>query len=127
MSRLSKKEEQLSETYILTELTRSVLERDLKAFQQAPVKLKQPYIALLEKTLNTISKESFKLKEQMRDLNLNVSKQQSDDTFTEYMIFCRGYVLTAKYMNTHLRNQVADYISRYFTSQDMEGNHTQSS
>ncbi|SDZ59019.1 hypothetical protein SAMN05421736_11982 [Evansella caseinilytica] len=115
MAKLTVEEEHLSESYILLELARKVLEKDLAKINQSPLKLKDPYIRLLEKTLHHISKELYSIKVSMRSLGLKVQLNNHDDTFSEYTIFFRGYVLTAKYLNAHLKTLVSKQISGLFT------------
>ncbi|PYZ98157.1 hypothetical protein CR205_06055 [Alteribacter lacisalsi] len=117
MARLTVEEERLSETYILYELARKVLESDLVRIQEAPVKLKTPYIHLLEQTIRLLGKELHFTKVQMKKLGLKVEFNSKDETFSEYTIFFRGYALTAKYMNAHLKNKVADTIEAGFFRQ----------
>ncbi|ADU30430.1 hypothetical protein [Evansella cellulosilytica] len=114
MAKLTEEEEQLSECYILFELARKVLEKDLMRIDQSPVKLKGPYIHLLERTLYVLSKELYDTKARMKEIGLKVQLNEHDQTFSEYTFFFRGYVLTAKYLNAHLKNQVSKLIIRFF-------------
>lgn len=115
MAKLTAEEERLSESYILFELARKVLERDLSQIDHSPMKLKDPYIHLLEQTLRNLSKELHSIKATMRKHGLKVQLNEHDETFSEYTIFYRGYVLTAKYLNAHLKNQVSQHIAKWFT------------
>ncbi|WP_096188950.1 hypothetical protein [Evansella halocellulosilytica] len=123
MAKLTVEEERLSESYILSELARKVLEKDLKKLEEAPLKLKDPYFHLLEHTLHELSKELYKTKSKMKQMGIKVQLNDHDETFSEYTIFFRGYVLTAKYLNAHLKNQVSDQIARLFTPSKNEGRH----
>ncbi|WP_078595754.1 hypothetical protein [Evansella clarkii] len=118
MAKLTAEEEYITESYILSELARKVLERDLAAISKSPMKLKDPYIRLLEQNISRLSKELFSVKAKMKEYGLKVQLNSKDDTFSEYTIFFRGYVLTAKYLNVHLKNQVSKRIVRLFTGID---------
>ncbi|UTR10706.1 hypothetical protein MM300_23140 [Evansella sp. LMS18] len=118
MAKLTAEEEYITESYILSELARKVLERDLAAISKSPMKLKDPYIRLLEQNISRLSKELFSVKAKMKEYGLKVQLNSKDDTFSEYTIFFRGYVLTAKYLNVHLKNQVSKQIVRLFTGSD---------
>ncbi|MDG5789934.1 hypothetical protein QA612_20975 [Evansella sp. AB-P1] len=124
MAKLTPEEERLSESYILLELARKVLEKDLVKINQSPVKLKDPYIRLLEQSLSKLSKELYETKANMKKLGLKVQLNDHDDTFSEYTLFFRGYVLTAKYLNAHLRNQVSHQIAQLFTGARQENKTT---
>ncbi|WP_026689756.1 hypothetical protein [Alteribacter aurantiacus] len=121
MAKLTVEEERLSESYILYELMRRVLEKDLVKMNQSPLKLKGPYIHLVEHTLQDLSKELFETKARMKHLNIKVELNDYDDTFSEYTIFYRGYALTAKYLNAHLKNQVAETIESWFLHRKNDG------
>ncbi|UCZ51571.1 hypothetical protein LGQ02_11890 [Bacillus shivajii] len=123
MAKLTVEEEQLSESYILCELARKVLEKDLKRLEQAPLKLKDPYVHLLEHTLQQLSKDLYTTKAKMKKLGIKVQLNDHDETFSEYTIFFRGYVLTAKYLNAHLKNRVSDQIAHLFTPSKNEKEH----
>lgn len=114
MARLTAEEEQLTESYILLEMARKVLEIDLARMDQAPLKLKDPYIRLLEVTLHHLSRQLYVTKFTMKQLGLKIQLDKYDKTFSEYTIFFRGYILTAKYLNVHLKNQVSRQIEDLF-------------
>lgn len=120
MAKLTAEEEHLSESYILYELARKVLERDLNRINEAPVKLKDPYIRLLHASLHHLSKQLYVTKKKMRQLGMKIQLNEQDDTFSEYTIFFRGYVLTVKYLNAHLKNQVSERIAYLFTGKNEE-------
>ena len=115
MAKLTAEEEHITESYILFELARKVLEKDLAKISQSPLKLKDPYIRLLDQTIYQLSKELYSVKAKMKNLGLKVQLNKHDETFSEYTIFFRGYVLTAKYLNAHLKNQVSTRIVQLFT------------
>lgn len=114
MARLTAEEEKLTESYILLEMARKVLEIDLARMDQAPLKLKDPYIRLLEVTLHHLSRQLYVTKFTMKQLGLKIQLDKYDKTFSEYTIFFRGYILTAKYLNVHLKNQVSRQIEDLF-------------
>ncbi|WP_280771898.1 hypothetical protein [Salipaludibacillus daqingensis] len=115
MAKLTAEEEQLTESYILLEMARKVLEIDLARLDQAPLKLKDPYIRLLEVTLHRLSRQLYTTRFSMKQLGIKVQLNEYDETFSEYSIFFRGYVVTAKYLNAHLKNQVSRQIEDLFT------------
>ncbi|MCR6110959.1 hypothetical protein HXA35_11495 [Bacillus sp. A301a_S52] len=114
MSKLTEAEEHLIESYILFEMARKVLEKDLERLDQAPLKLKEPYIRLLELSLHKLSLQFYKTKKDMKKIGLKVHLTHVDRTFSAYKIYSRGYVLNAKYLNAHLKNQVSRQIEGLF-------------
>ncbi|WP_093072269.1 hypothetical protein [Salisediminibacterium halotolerans] len=112
---LSREEEQIVESFIFLDIARKVLEKDLSRLQHAPLKIKEPYIRLIEAALEKLSTHMYRTKWEMKQADLQVQLQRMDSTFSEYSIFFRGYVVTAKYLNPHLRNQVSRMIEQLFT------------
>lgn len=114
MAKLTAEEERLAESYILLEMARKVLEKDLARLDDTPLKLKEPYIHLLEATLHRLSRRLYTIKLHMKKAGVKVQMNEFDSTFSEYTIFFRGYVLTAKYLNIHLKHQVSREIGNLF-------------
>ena len=117
MPKLSSEEEHLVESLIFLEMTRKVLEKDLGGLEQAPLKIKEPYVHLLESALFTLSRRLHRTKWKMKQAGITVHPHQCDETFSEYNIFFRGYVVTAKYLNTDLRDRVSQNIEQIFLNE----------
>lgn len=115
LASLSREEEQIVESFIFLDITRKVLEKDLSRLEHAPLKIKEPYIHLIEAALERLSTHMYRTKWEMKQAGLRVQLQRMDSTFSEYSIFFRGYVVTAKYLNPHLRNQVSRKMEQLFT------------
>lgn len=122
MAILTAEEEHMTESYILLEMARKVLEKDLAHMDHAPIKLKDPYIRLLEVTLYHLSKDLYKTKSKMKNLGIKIHLNTYDSSYSEYTIFIRGYVLSAKYLNTNLKSKVSHLIESMFTEQKKKFN-----
>lgn len=114
MKPLKKAEERLIERYILLTLCRQVLERDLKAFNQSSIRMKDPYVHLIEFALTALSKELHKIKAEQRQIKMTIRRASVSDTFSEYVIYFQGYTYSMTYMNVHLKYQVQDCIEDLF-------------
>lgn len=115
MKPLKESEELLIERYILLTLCRKVLERDLKAFSQSSVRMKDPYVHLIEFALNALSKEHYQIKVEKQQKKMTIRRESVSDTFSEYVIHYQGYTYTMTYMNVHLKYQVQDCIEDLFS------------
>ncbi|ADH99392.1 hypothetical protein [Salisediminibacterium selenitireducens] len=114
MKPLNKAEELLIEHYILLTLCRQVLERDLKAFSQSSIRMKDPYVHLIEFALTALSKDLYKIKGEQQQKKMTIHRASVSDTFSEYVIHYQGYTYTMTYKNVHLKYQVQDCIEDLF-------------
>jgi len=90
-----------------------VLERDLLVVSKSPFKLKRPYEEWIEKTIQTVRKELFHIKREMKKEGLKVEEVKRDDTFTTYLFIYKGYEEYHNYFNPRLRNRVEELLA-YF-------------
>ncbi|AOM83056.1 hypothetical protein [Salisediminibacterium beveridgei] len=115
MKPLKQKEEILIERYILLTVSRQILERDLSAFRQAPIRLKDPYLHLIEFSITTLSKELRHIKSELQKQKMTIHRESVNDSFSEYVIYYQGYTYTMTYLNVHLKHQVQDFIEEVFS------------
>ncbi|WP_019156820.1 hypothetical protein [Robertmurraya massiliosenegalensis] len=115
MVRIPESDRDIIEKAIYLPMLLIVLERDRQIFEQVPVKLKPPYLSLIEKTMNAIQKDLFRVKKQMRQNNLKVFETRRDDAFTEYKFISKGYEETHTYYNLNMRNRVQKLLDQYLS------------
>jgi hypothetical protein len=78
-------EEELIFEHIHLDYLISTLESDLKSIESAPIKIKEPYILLVEETLKKVRSDLKAVKEKMKELDIKVfSQRRVDDMFVEY-------------------------------------------
>ena len=92
----------------------SILEKDRKAIEGGPFKLKGPYFKLIEDALKIIRIELKDTNIYMKRNNMKVIKGKNDGTFTEYAFIYGGYEDQRRYLNVRLRNRTEELISVYF-------------
>lgn len=92
----------------------SILERDRKAIESGPLKLKGPYLKLIDEALKFIRIELKQTNIYMKRNNMQVVKGKNDGTFTEYAFIHGGYEDRRRYLNVRLRNRTEELISVYF-------------
>ncbi|WP_096198916.1 hypothetical protein [Bacillus sp. FJAT-45350] len=108
---ITKEEQNIVHQYILLLIAKKALEVDLSQLEKSPLKFKEPYMELLVSLLDKIGKELGIIKRYMNQHQLKVNKKNNDGMFSKYEYFCRGYHSTHHYLNTHLKNQVSEYIT----------------
>ncbi len=112
---LTKEEQAVLRHYIIISIARKALEKDLFLLEKTPLKLQGTYLELVRKTLEQISKEMALIKRYMKLHQMKIEKQESDGFFSTYAYWCRGYEGVNRILNTHLKQQVTNYLMRFFT------------
>lgn len=116
MTRIPEDERDVIEQAIYLPMVLSVLRRDLHMIEKSPFKLKKPYRELIENTMVTIQKELGEVKRHLQKNNIRVKKVKSDNAFTMYMFFYKGYEEHHNYFNPRLRNRVEELLIYYLDS-----------
>lgn len=114
MNQLHKDENHLFDEYLILSYSRKALEIDLTTLSQSSLKMKEPYVSFVHCILNKISQEMFKVKKQLNERNLKIEFIENDGTFTTFNCYCRGYVQTSRFLNTHLKNKVCEKLNEFF-------------
>jgi hypothetical protein len=110
----NEEERSLIEKYVMYPILLTLFNRDLKVVNHAPFKLKQPYISLLEKMMNTVSKELHEVRAELRKRKIKVMDAKRDNDISEYEIFIRGYREIMRFPNVHLKNKAETMVLYYF-------------
>lgn len=91
-----------------------ILERDLEIVENSPLKLKRPYIKIVEEAVKFAQAELKETTIYLRRNNMRVIRGKTDDTFTEYVFIHGGYEDHRRYLNVRLRNRTEELITIYF-------------
>ena len=113
MLNLSKEAIQMLEQVIYLPMVLQILQNDSQAFEQGTFKLKQPYLKLVEQTINYVQKELKEAKSYLRQNQLQVFRGERDDLFSEYIFMRKRAQDSRRYSNIRLRNHVEDLLSYY--------------
>ncbi|KAA0944141.1 hypothetical protein FQ087_18630 [Sporosarcina sp. ANT_H38] len=92
-----------------------ILERDRETIEISSLKLKGPYIKIVERALNAVKTDLKNTNIYARNKNMKVIKKVKGDTFTEYVLIHNGYEDKRHYLNARLRNRTEELINEYFT------------
>jgi hypothetical protein len=71
----------------------TLLERDRNIFEQSEMKLKHPYLNMLEDTMMAILKDRRKARDYMKEKNMKVHKISQDENFTMYSFINKGILM----------------------------------
>lgn len=115
MLKLSKEAIQMLEQVIYLPMVLQILQRDYQAFEQGTFKLKQPYLKLVEQTIQYVQKELANTKRYLRKNQLQVLRGERDDLFSEYIFMHQRVQDSRRYSNIRLRNHVEELLSYYLT------------
>ncbi|MBO2534288.1 hypothetical protein [Rummeliibacillus suwonensis] len=113
MLKLSKEAIQMLEQVIYLPMVLQILQRDYQAFEQGTFKLKQPYLKLVEQTIQYVQKELANTKRYLRKNQLQVLRGERDDLFSEYIFMHQRVQDSRRYSNIRLRNHVEELLSYY--------------
>ncbi len=119
MTRLSKEQINLFEQAIYLPLLLIVLERDTSIIKDSGIKLKEPYLTLIDQVMRKIQLQLKQIKSDMKQQQMKLHKLKQDESFTMYAFLFNGYEEHHNYFNPRIRNKVNELLMHYILK--MEG------
>ncbi|MCJ8005962.1 hypothetical protein ACFFF5_05505 [Lederbergia wuyishanensis] len=113
MTRIPTSDRDIIEQAIYLPMLLTVLNRDLIVVNTSSLKLKKPYLELIEETMKAIQKDLAAVKRYLYKNNIKVERLKSDDAFTMYMFVYKGYEEEHNYFNPRLRNRTEELLRYY--------------
>ena len=113
MTRIPSDDRDLLEKAIYYPMVLKVLEKDLFAIERGPFKLPNPYLSWIHETMQTIQKELFLVKRDMKKKGMKVQEIRRDSTFTTYLFVYKGFQEYHSYFNPRIRNKVEELLTYY--------------
>lgn len=92
-----------------------ILKKDRLAIESGTVKLKKPYVKIIDEAIKNAQNELKIAKRHLHENHMDLTRGKSDDTFTEYIFFYKGYEEQRRYLNVRLRNRTEELLTHYFT------------
>ena len=117
MTRIPTEERNIMEKAIYLPMVLTVLARDLQVVKASPLKLKQPYILLIDETMKQVQTELKHASHYMRTHQLKVEETKRDESFTSFLFLYKGYEEYHNYFNPRIRNKVQELLEYYFLKQ----------
>ncbi|WP_404350595.1 hypothetical protein LG311_06390 [Sutcliffiella horikoshii] len=113
MTRLSKEQITLFEQAIYLPLLLIVLERDTSIIKDSEIKLKEPYLTLIDQVMRKIQLQLKQIKTDMKKQQMKLHKLKQDESFTMYAFLFNGYEEHHNYFNPRIRNKVNELLMHY--------------
>lgn len=113
MTRLSKEQINLFEQAIYLPLLLIVLERDTSIIKESGIKLKEPYLTLIDQVMRKIQLQLKQIKTDMKKQQMKLHKLKQDESFTMYAFLFNGYEEHHNYFNPRIRNKVNELLMHY--------------
>lgn len=117
MTRIPTEERNIMEKAIYLPMVLTVLARDLQVVKASSLKLKQPYILLIDETMKQVQAELKHASHYMRTHQLKVEETKRDESFTSFLFLYKGYEEYHNYFNPRIRNKVQELLEYYFLKQ----------
>jgi hypothetical protein len=109
----------LIDIFIMYPMLLTIFDRDLKVIKASPLKLRRPYILLIERVMDDISRELHETRKKMLAKRIKVMDAKRLEDVTEYEIFIRGYREIMRFPNVHLRNKAEILLERFLLKNRM--------
>jgi hypothetical protein len=113
MTRIPTHDRDMIEKVIYLPMLLTLLNKDMTIIKKSPFKIKKPYEELIEETMNIIHKDLQQVRRYLHHNNIKVERLKSDDAFTMYIFFYKGYEEQHNYFNPRLRNKVEELLRFY--------------
>lgn len=116
---ISQYEEDLVHDFIIRTYLLEVLEKDIHVIEDAPFKLNETYIHLVENVLKKARVDLRKIKDEMKQLIIKVAEpKRSNVDFIHYDYFVRGYHSYSRYWDAALKIHGTRLLEKYFKGVD---------
>src|SRR5690625_7980473 len=86
----------------------TVLQQDLHYVTKGPFKIKEPYLELIEQMIKLATEKRRKIRKEMYDRNLTVTRIRQDKLFTSYLFVCDRREEERTYFNPVIRKSVLE-------------------
>ncbi|MEK3989164.1 MULTISPECIES: hypothetical protein [Robertmurraya] len=113
MTRIPPEERNMIEQAIYLPMVLTVLNRDIQSINKSTIKLKEPYLHLIEETMKIVQKELSEIKRYMSKNKMKVYQSNHDEAFTMFTFLYKGYEEHHNYFNPRIRNKVQELLEYY--------------
>lgn len=111
MRYLSEEEFLLSSRFLFLSMAILVIKQDISNIQKGSLlKIKEPYIELLQKMEYEATVERRNLRSQMAKMQLQVVSLDKNDSFSSFLFLCKGREEKRNYFNPAIRKKVENIL-----------------
>lgn len=97
-----------------------ILSRDKEIIEKSSIKLKKPYLDMIDRAIENVQKDSKVTSDYLRSNKMKLIKGKTDGNFTEFAFLHRGYEDTRRYLNVRLKNQSQELLALYLAKNVLE-------
>jgi hypothetical protein len=97
----------------------TILSRDKEIIEKSQIKLKKPYLAMIERSLDNVQKDLRNTHEYLHQYKMKFEKGRTDGNFTDFHFFHQGYEDKRQYLNVRLRNRSEELLSGYLNKNSL--------
>ena len=120
MRYLNEQELQIASRFLFLSMAIVVIQRDLQNIQKGTtLKIKEPYIELLNKMEHEAISERRELRKQMASQQLQVVALNKNDSFSSYLFICKGKEEKRNYFNPAIRKKVENILTELMQKASM--------
>lgn len=110
MRYLTDDELQTASRFLFLSMAMIVIKQDIQHIQNGAFKIKEPYIALLEKMASGAAHERKQLRKVMDNKQMKVVTLNKNDSFSSFLFICQGREEKRNYFNPAIQNKVEAII-----------------
>ena len=110
MRYLNQEEIDIASNFIFLSMAITVLQQDLHYVTKGPFKIKEPYLELIEQMIKLATEKRRKIRKEMYDRNLTVTRIRQDKLFTSYLFVCDRREEERTYFNPVIRKNVLEMM-----------------
>ena len=103
---------------LLLSLLLTVFDRDAKVIGESKLKTKQPYIDLLQRAMDAVTKDLAKLRNRLREKGIKITDERRDGEGVGCIYWCRGYKASFD-MLWHLAKAETEVRMRKYLGEDI--------
>ncbi|AZV48335.1 hypothetical protein ACUUYQ_05595 [Bacillus halotolerans] len=109
---------ELIERALFLPMVITILNRDLGGIEKSSLKLKHPYIQLINESLKIAQKDLIEVRKELRKRKIAIHEAERDEAFTLYLFVIDGYEEKHRYFNPRIREQVSSLLTYYLFAPD---------
>lgn len=94
----------------------TILTRDKEIIEKSPIKLKKPYISMIDRALDAVQKDLTETNKFFRKQKMKLEKEATCETFTDFIFYHQGYADPRRYLNVRLRNRSEELLALYLAA-----------
>ncbi|WP_409303941.1 hypothetical protein [Peribacillus sp. SCS-155] len=113
MTRIPTHDRDIFEQALYLPMLLTIMERDKQIFGQIDVKIKEPYLGLIEASMKAVQLDLKVARDYMRNNNMKIAEIKRDEDFTMFSFLYKGYDEHHNYFNHRLRNKCKELLTHY--------------